>query len=189
MSETTAVLDYYTAYYTDSIQKEQEGIAFAAVRVSNDEKTKIIASHDGNETYMTMWLKSVANILEELDARITQKLDSEYTMLVNIWVGHPNIIAIGKKLTSIIKDCQNYDQDMSRIVELKLKKRNGTKYNHHDYQKRIVMAMLSLDKKLKLHFRIKQGNPRQSEMGIAYQAAKDALLQRQSEPTQEQLQS
>lgn len=163
----------HTGHHADSKQKEMKGAAFGAVIEQGGVKIrKTLTSLE--DTYMTIWLKGIVMVLKQIEKE-ARRSEEGATINVNVFFWHSNIQAIAAKMSSIFKDLKEFQDDVDRLLDRKLARKNRTRYDHHDDQKAIISTLLSIHKMRTLHVKFKPTPPHGADMGIAYQEAQMAL--------------
>ena len=120
---------------------------------------------------MQLWMSSMADLLQTLPTVALANNTAE-EMMIGIHTWTPNINKMCVKLASIYNEMKEYDESAWSVIEIKLRRKNGTKYEYHNEMKQILMVLLQTSKIIKLNVKFSATNPKfQPEMGVAQQHA------------------
>lgn len=173
------ILDIYTGHYVDNEMKEKNGAAFAAVMVRGDRDVKKEHTLYGqDDTYMTIWLKGVAQTLSQVleAAEAAAGWDERRTVNVTIHVRHNNVAKIASKLRSVFEDIKGFERATAdRLLDRKLRRSDRSRYPNEELHKNLLSVMLDLHAVCDFKIKFKPGMSTKGDVGTAYQLAQIAL--------------
>lgn len=140
----TTIINLYTGLYSDNINKQIPGTAFGALMVTGSE-SKHKSAYDANSTYMTVWMENIAQLLERIAEQ--SALPESLSIFTHVW--NNNVHTMCKKLLSIYNELKDHDSSLWVVLDLKLRRKNKSYYEYHDKMKRIVIALLTINKRVK----------------------------------------
>lgn len=171
MMDNTIEFEVFTSYYVDPQNPTRSCFAamYAQAGINKVRQFTMVSSED---TYMSVWMKGVSAVLTELE-KFTHHPDitPDTTIQFTIYMWHPNIQAIGLKLNSVYRDLAPFVDDVSALMNVKLRKKNKQRYDHHDDQARILNTLLDINKRVRVKLKFKPLPPTSGLMPAAYQLA------------------
>lgn len=141
---SAAIINIYTGLYSDNINKEIPGTAFGAIMSAGGE-SKHTSTYDPNATYMVLWMDNMASLLEKIADQCT--LHESITLFTHVWNNNVHIMC--KKLLSIFNELKDHEPTLWKVLDLKLRRKNKSYYEYHVSMKRIVIALLTINRRIK----------------------------------------
>lgn len=140
----TTIINLYTGLYSDNINKEVPGTAFGVIMVTGSDSSHRSA-YDASSTYMNVWMENIACLLSRLAEQ--SALPESLSLFTHVWNNNVHIMC--KKLQSIFNELRDHDPSLWVVLDLKLRRKNKSYYEYHDAMKRIVTALLTINKRVK----------------------------------------
>lgn len=140
----TTIINLYTGLYSDNINKQIPGTAFGALMVTGSDSSHKSA-YDTKATYMTMWMSNIAQLLERIAEQ--SALPESLSLFTHVW--NNNVHTMCKKLLSIYNELKEHNPSLWVVLDLKLRRKNKSYYEYHNEMKRIVLALLTINKRVK----------------------------------------
>lgn len=139
----TTIINLYTGLYSDNINKKVPGTAFGAIMVTGSDSNHR-AKYDPSSTYMTVWMNNIAQLFEKIAEQPT--LPESISLFTHVW--NNNVHTMCKKLLSIFTELKDHDPSLWMVIDLKLRRKNKSYYEYHDEMKRILIALLTINKRI-----------------------------------------
>lgn len=168
----------YTAHYTDN--DETRLVAHAMV-VDQEGVLKIRRQHSDTMSYMDIRLDALVQFFERVKQVVANGFIGDVpTIDVTIHGCNSNFNQLAAKIGKVYRDLKTFEEDVSDVLELKLRRANRSKYTHHDLQFKLVSLMLQINRTAQLDVKFKPCSSKLSHMGVALQAAQAHLIKCQA---------
>lgn len=158
-------------HYTDNTEKVLKGTGFGGV-MEIGSHTQLFKKYSEHGSYMDVSLEGLIDTLEFIHNRLEHHLSlngETEPLTLTIKVKESNVWKVVDKLGRVFHDLQNFKpEDSQFILDSKLLRKNRTKSDTHDLQKKIVTLLLSIHRLTTLNLYVPKVNRPDTCFQVAY---------------------
>ena len=158
-------------HFTDNTEKVLKGTGFGGV-LEIGPHTQLFKGYSEDGSYMDVSLQGVVDVLsfiyERLSTHVSLHGKSE-PITITLKVKESNVWKVVDKLGRVFHDLHNFKEDDVRfLLDTKLLKKNRSKSETHDLQKKIVTLLLSIHSLSTLNLYVPKVNRCDTSFQVAY---------------------
>ncbi len=170
-------------HYTDNTDKVLKGTGFGGV-LETGPTTRLFKGYSVDGSYMDVSLEGILEVLQFIHERLQQHLSlngSSEPVTLTIKVKESNVWKVVDKLGRVFDDLHKFNQeDQKFLIDSKLLKKNRSKSDTHDLQKKIVTELLSIHKLTTLNLYVPKVNRCDTSFQVAYSVVVEKNTQTES---------